>query len=367
MVSIVFKNGLAQILNDTFQTTGRERLDYTVTDGKSATWGTFKVGDTLTIEGRRLNQDSVFSTQEATFLGTHVRTGMGTEAERTYLVFTFVDSFYSVTRYLLVGPHPGGTLDLATQFNEVGDNISENYFIPCFLPGTLIATPNGERRIEELAAGDIILSISGGGENLPIPVKWIGRRVVSTFFGPAERLMPVRFAAGSLGDGIPHTDLTVTADHAILVDGVLCQAETLVNGTTVTRVPLSEYGEKFTVYHLETERHEILLANGAPAETFIDNASRRAFDNYAEFEVLYGANPPEMVELPHPRACNARHLPARIRTRFGIAGADHAGKVALESFPAFQVLLSGLSGWRTWRRKSRFPDAIGKEGRRSGR
>lgn len=337
MVSIVFKNGLAQILNSTFQTTGRERLDYTVTDGESATWGTFKVGDTLTIEGRRLNQDSVFSTQEATFLGTHVRTGMGTEAERTYLVFTFVDPTYSDTRYLLIGPHPGGTLDLATQFTEVDDIISENYFIPCFLPGTLIATPTGERRVEELAAGDMILSppppithniLGNRPEYLPVPVKWIGRRVVSTVFGPVERLMPVRFAAGSLGDGIPHADLTVTADHAILVDGVLCQAETLVNGATVTRVPLSEYGERFTVYHLETERHEIILANGAPTETFIDNASRRAFDNYAEFEALYGANPPEMVELPHPRACNARHLPARIRTRFGIVGADHAGRVA---------------------------------------
>ena len=321
----------------------------------------------MTIEGRRLNQDMVFSTQEATFLGTHVRTGMGTEAERTYLVFTFTDPTYSETRYILVGPHPGGTLDLKTQFNDLDDIISENFFIPCFLPGTLIATPDGECRIEEIAPGDIILSVSGGRENLPVPVKWIGRRVVSTFFGPAERLMPVRFAAGSLGDGIPHTDLTVTADHAILVDGVLCQAETLVNGKTVTRVPLSEYGERFTVYHIETERHEIVLANGAPAETFIDNASRRAFDNYAEFQALYGSNPPEMVELPHPRACNVRHLPARIRTRFGIVGEDHAGKVALESFPAFRFLLSGLRGWGTWRRKNRFPDDLGKEGRRSVR
>ncbi|TBX27786.1 Hint domain-containing protein, partial [Nioella sediminis] len=93
---------------------------------------------------------------------------------------------------------------------------------------------------------------------------------------------------GSLGNGLPHTDLMVTADHGMLVDGVVCHAGALVNDTTITRVPLSEMGETYTVYHIETEEHEIILANGAPAETFIDNVSRRVFDNYSEFDALYG-------------------------------------------------------------------------------
>ena len=126
--------------------------------------------------------------------------------------------------------------------------------------------------------------------------------------------MPVRFSAGSLGDGLPHTDLTVTADHGMLVDGVICHAGALVNGETITRVPLVEMGESYTVYHVETEAHEIILANGAPAETFIDNVSRRVFDNYAEFEALYG-DVPEMEELPLPRAMSARQVPDRIRAR----------------------------------------------------
>ena len=71
-------------------------------------------------------------------------------------------------------------------------------------------------------------------------------------------------------------------------------------------------GKSYTVYHVETENHEIILANGAPAETFIDNAGRRAFDNYAEFEALYG-EVPEMQELPYPRAMSARQVPDRIR------------------------------------------------------
>ena len=103
----------------------------------------------------------------------------------------------------------------------------------------------------------------------------------------------------------------------MLVDGVLCEAGALVNGTTITRVPPTEFGDSYTIYHVETEAHEIVLANGAPAETFVDNVSRRAFDNFAEFERLHG-DPPEMKELPYPRASNARHLPARIKARLGL-------------------------------------------------
>ena len=113
----------------------------------------------------------------------------------------------------------------------------------------------------------------------------------------------------------------------MLVDGVLCEAGALVNGTTISRVPLSEFGECYTVYHVETENHEIILANGAPTETFVDNVSRRTFDNYAEFAELYG-DQPEMKELPQPRASNARHLPARIRMRLGIGAAAESVKVA---------------------------------------
>ena len=87
-----------------------------------------------------------------------------------------------------------------------------------------------------------------------------------------------------------------------------------MNGGTITQVPLKEMGESYTAYHIETENHEIILANGAPAETFIDNGSRRSFDNFAEFEALYG-DVPEMEELPYPRAMSARQVPSMIQAR----------------------------------------------------
>ena len=89
-------------------------------------------------------------------------------------------------------------------------DLSKENFIICFFPGTLIATPSGERKVEELASGDPVLIGDSGaipatwlGRKFAraVSVKWIGRQTVSTLFGAAERLMPVRFAAGSLGGG----------------------------------------------------------------------------------------------------------------------------------------------------------------------
>ncbi|WP_306044362.1 Hint domain-containing protein [Nioella sp. MMSF_3534] len=187
---------------------------------------------------------------------------------------------------------------------------SSTISVTCFLEGTLILTDSGDVAVETISIGDTVITAEGA----PASVKWIGRQTVSTAFGPAERLMPVRISAGALGNGLPHTDLTVTADHGMLVDGVICHAGALVNGTTITQVPLAEMGESYTVYHIETKEHEIILANGAPAETFIDNVSRRVFDNYAEFEALYG-DVPEMEELPYPRAMSARQVPQRITAK----------------------------------------------------
>ena len=282
--------------------------------GTTEVAGNFTVGESVSV-----NYGFFSKNHEGTFRGTYTYTytESGEQKSVTFLVVHVDDSYGGV--FILVGPRipDAQKKGFEDSFTKESQITAETHVV-CFLPGTLVATPAGERTVETLSAGDMVLTLEGNA----VPVKWIGRQTVSTVFGPAERMMPVRFEAGALGDGLPHEDLTVTADHAMLVDGVLCQAATLVNGTTVIRVPLSEIGEKYTAYHVETERHEIILANGAPAETFIDNVTRRAFDNYAEFEALFGQNAPEMEELPHPRASNARQLPQRIRLRFGVSEAD---------------------------------------------
>ena len=233
----------------------------------------------------------------------------------TMPVFTNTGSFPGLFQQIY-NPGPTSVTFPATLDSSITSTFTASNFAFCFAAGTGIATPTGEVAVDTLAIGDHVLTAEGAS----VPVKWIGRQTVFPMFGPAERLMPVRFAAGSLGDGLPYEALTVTADHGMLVGGVICHAGALVNGTTITQVPLAEMGASYTVYHVETEAHEIILANGAPAETFIDNVSRRVFDNFAEFEALYG-DVPEMEELAYPRAMSARQVPGTIRARLATATA----------------------------------------------
>jgi hypothetical protein len=142
------------------------------------------------------------------------------------------------------------------------------------------------------------------------PIRWIGLQTVSTTFGDALRVLPVRIQAGALGEALPVRDLLVSADHALLVEGVLVHAGALVNGTSITResaVPAS-----FTYYHVELADHALVLAEGVPAETFVDNAARANFDNWAEHEALYGTQP-GIVEMTFPRAKSARQMPGAVR------------------------------------------------------
>ena len=180
-----------------------------------------------------------------------------------------------------------------------------NPLLYCFEKNTLITTPAGERAVSELAIGDEVLN----SDNKAVKVKWIGRQTINPIFAKLEKSMPVRIAAGALGNDLPTTDLYVSPGHALYVDGVLAHASALVNGSTITQI--NRWSGDVEYYHIETENHELILANGAPAETFIDNVSRKEFDNWAEYEALY-PNAAPMVELDLPRVKFARQLPKAI-------------------------------------------------------
>jgi hypothetical protein len=160
--------------------------------------------------------------------------------------------------------------------------------------------------------GDLITTADGA----TAPVRWIGRRTLradgETGYRFADPLvyLPIRIQAGALGDNLPVRDLLVSMDHAVLLDGLLVQAGALVNGTSVvreTRLP-----ESFTYYHIELADHALVLAEGVPAETFVDNVARMGFDNWAEHEALYG-KAPSIAEMPYPRVQSHRQLPQEIR------------------------------------------------------
>ncbi|MBB5371982.1 Hint domain-containing protein [Acidocella aromatica] len=176
----------------------------------------------------------------------------------------------------------------------------------CFYPGTRIATPEGEMAVEALQAGDLVVTANGTK-----PVRWVGQSHVHTRFADPLRSLPIRIKAGALGDSLPVRDLLLSPDHAVFIDGILVQASALVNGTSIVR----EYDapEQFTYYHVELETHELLLAEGALAESFVDNVDRMHFHNWDERKAPAEA----IVEMDYPRAKSARQVPMAIRQRLG--------------------------------------------------
>lgn len=195
----------------------------------------------------------------------------------------------------------GGANNLGTVFEVTGSG----YVTPlCFAAGTRIAVPGGTALVETLQAGDLVLTLSGQA----LPVRWLGVQTIATRFADPVRVLPVRIRAGALADGLPVRDLIVSPGHALLIDGVLIQAGALIGGTSIVRDTV-EAGV-FCYYHVELDTHEILLAEGVAAESFLAVVETMAFDNRHEREA--GA---PCEELPYPRAKAARQVPAAIRQR----------------------------------------------------
>jgi hypothetical protein len=143
----------------------------------------------------------------------------------------------------------------------------------CFNEGTAIATPAGEAAIESLQIGDLVITADGAAH----PVKWLGYRSVDlrTFRNPAPHYL-VRIKEGAFAPNMPRRDLLVTQEHCILADGGLIPARMLVNGRSIV---LDRSITNFTYYHVELERHGILLAEGLPTESYLDTGNRGNFAN----------------------------------------------------------------------------------------
>jgi hypothetical protein len=183
----------------------------------------------------------------------------------------------------------------------------------CFCAGSEIATPTGATVVEDLKIGDEILSADGR----TIKVKWIGRQTLCKTSHGAH-IQPVRIRVGALGNDLPLKDLCVTADHGIVIDGYMVNAAVLVNGDTIDFVPMDELPYAFQVYHVETEDHDVVLANGVPSETFVDAATRTHFDNYDEFLDLYGTDR-LIPKMPGVRVSSRRLLPPHLRERLDLS------------------------------------------------
>ncbi|MDZ7905889.1 MAG: Hint domain-containing protein [Cypionkella sp.] len=180
----------------------------------------------------------------------------------------------------------------------------------CFTPGTMIATETGARAIDDLQAGDRILTRDNG----PQEILWRGhRRMTGARLHVMPHLRPIRFASGALGFGRPDRELLVSPQHRMLIKGqaalalfntpeVLVAAQDLVNDRTIMA---DRTLREVTYVHLLLEHHNIVWANGLETESF--HPSNTALDTVAEdqraglLEIL-----PEIAQNPHAYGDYAR-------------------------------------------------------------
>ena len=174
--------------------------------------------------------------------------------------------------------------------------------VPCFTPGTLIATPKGEVPVEELGEGDRVITRDNGIQE----IRWIGHKQIGwQELNRSQHLKPVLIKAGSLGNGLPERDMLVSPNHRMLVANdrtalyfdereVLASAKHLVDSKEIMTVDVREV----TYIHFLFDHHEVVLSDGTWSESFqpgdyslkgIGNAQRQElFELFPELETREG-------------------------------------------------------------------------------
>ncbi|HMO70495.1 MAG TPA: Hint domain-containing protein [Paracoccaceae bacterium] len=282
------------VSNLTIQTTFRGNVTITLPDGSTTT-------QVATIV--QMSNGDIFLRPNANFLPA----GDGITALRSITTDTAT-------------PFPNNTvLNSVISFNPDIFDIE----IPCFAAGTMITTPTGERAVETLAPGDLVLTLDHGAQS----VRWIGRRhLPGSALVAQPHLAPVRIAAGALGLDLPVRDMKVSPQHRVMVrsriaermfetEEVLVAAKHLVGLPGITQEPAAA---GVTYVHFLCDRHEVVFAEGARVESlYAGPMALRALGPAAE-EIL--AIFPELREFGgtglHPvrplvRGRQGRHLAER--------------------------------------------------------
>ena len=161
------------------------------------------------------------------------------------------------------------TIDDETGAAGTGDDDGELDFAdvfpnaPCFAEGTMILTMTGQVPVAALTPGDLVPDDAGAARR----ILWIGRRCVTIRAGATD--VPILIKAGSLGQGRPFADLTVSSQHRIRVDvptgPILSAAKAL---TAVAGVRAKRGARRITYYSILLDRHAVIVANGAAVESF---------------------------------------------------------------------------------------------------
>ncbi|MCQ8278175.1 Hint domain-containing protein [Acetobacteraceae bacterium KSS8] len=151
-------------------------------------------------------------------------------------------------------------------------------YVPCFLRGTMIDTPFGERAVEDLREGDLVTALVQGVP-VPRPVRWAGRGSMdAAHHAFRDAAFPIRIRRDAFADNVPHRDLLVTPEHCLLTEAGLVPARMLVNGASIL---IDRNVIRYDYFHVELAEHAIILSEGLPSESYLDGENRLHLDRVA--------------------------------------------------------------------------------------
>jgi hypothetical protein len=207
----------------------------------------------------------------------------------------------------------GDTFQLVSDHNGAGPGTLVEE-VACYCPGTMITTERGERLVENLGIGDRVMTVSGVAR----PIKWIGRRTYAgRFIMGRKDVLPVCIKARAIEDNVPRRDLWISPHHAMYLDGVLIEAKDLVNGVSIVQ---AERVDSVDYFHIELDSHDVIIAEGALSESFIDDDSRGMFHNAHEYDALYAGEGRRRARYCAPRLDHGYQVEA-VRQRIALRAA----------------------------------------------
>jgi collagen type I alpha len=151
----------------------------------------------------------------------------------------------------------------------------------CFAAGTRIGTICGLVAVEHLRPGVLLPTQFA---QVPQPILWIGTRRVDCRRHPdPSSVLPVKITADAFGPRLPKRDLLLSPDHAIYTHGALIPVKHLITNAAVVQIDV----DTVSYYHLELPRHDVILAEGLLAESYLDLGNRNNFSNGGRSLRLY--------------------------------------------------------------------------------
>ena len=159
----------------------------------------------------------------------------------------------------------GGSHNNAALAGSAATIYADATAIPCYARGTLISTTRGEVAVEKLRVGDMLHTASGNTS----AIVWLGHRHVDCNRQlNKEEAYPIRVTKDAFGTNLPKRDLWLSPKHAVFVNDALVPIHCLINGTTI----IQDIKPRVSYYHIELSEHNVIFAEGMPAESFLDTA-----------------------------------------------------------------------------------------------